>query len=454
MSGYTHLIIGLGKTGWSVAHYFSTQGFRFRLIDTRLHPPQLTAFQRKFPDVPLYRGGIIPEWVKSSQEIILSPGIDPQMLNLQAINPNAKIYSDIDLFNRAANAPIIAITGSNGKSTVTLLIHHLLQSLNKQVKVGGNLGTPALDLLTNPPPDFYILELSSFQLSTTKQLKTVVSVLLNCSTNHLERHGSLTNYYKAKQTIYRDCQVAIWNRDDRATYPQYPVKKIIDFGKDASISTHGFGIVTDVMDTWLTQGALPLMKVKSLQIKGVHNYLNILAALAAIQAAVDCQLSLLLEPLSSFKGLPHRLEKIGIYQGVTWINDSKATNSHATQAALASLAHKNSAKKTVILIMGGLFKKGDNPKILVPFLVAYVKRLILIGKDAMILRASFLGIVPIDIVSNLAQAVQKASNYAVSGDIIMLSPACASQDMFQDYRERGNSFKSIVKNLLKIDSIL
>jgi UDP-N-acetylmuramoylalanine--D-glutamate ligase len=451
MSNYTRLIIGLGKTGWSVARYLMRQGLHFRAMDTRAHPPQVEDFKRYFPEVPLYTGGVNQRWIWESQEIILSPGVDPCHLPLHTIHPRAVVYSDIDLFNRIANAPIIGVTGTDGKSTVTVLIQHLLTTAGQDIQVGGNLGTPALDLLVDPPPDFYLLELSSFQLSITKQLKTAVSIFLNFATDHLERHQQLKHYHSAKQTIYRDCQVAIWNRNEPATYPKYTVSKIIDFGIDNPSSENGFGLSTIDREMWLTQGKVPFIKTGSLKLKGTHNYLNALAALAAAQA-VNCPVLPILQALPHFRGLPHRLEWIYNQEGITWINDSKATNSHATQAALSSFTPQDQGK--VILIAGGIYKRGDNPSALKPLLLKYVKQLILIGQDASILQAYFIGIIPIDIASTLLEAVKKASSYAVSGDIILLSPACASQDMFKDYAERGDCFKKAVKLLLNLDHTL
>lgn len=439
------LILGLGKTGLSVARYLKRTGQVFKVMDTRATPSQFNLFQQEFPEVPIHLGNINIKWIQETDSIILSPGLNPDQLKLQNINPKLKIYSDIDLFNEAANAPIIAITGSNGKSTVSTLITYLIQAGSKQVQLGGNIGIPALDLLLRPTPDFYVLELSSFQLAITQALRTHISVFLNLSQDHLDRHITLTKYQAIKQKIYHHCQIGIWNRDDTATYPNCNINQVINFGASPPSSENSFGLVEHNGHTWLAQNKQRLLDTTKLNIKGQHNSLNALVALAIIQL-LKIPLEPVLKALIQFKGLPHRLECVAEHHNIQWINDSKATNIHATLAALSRFqSHDN--KKHLILIAGGIHKSGNLFE-LTPYLSQYVKHLIVIGRDAEQFKAAFRTIVSISHAQNLKQAVHIASNFAIQNDIVLLSPACASQDMFQDYAARGDEFKTQVKQLL------
>lgn len=441
--GTLRLILGIGKSGFSVAKYWTQLGLKFSVMDTREAPPHLSLFKEKFPNVPLHIGGIQKDWICRAHMLILSPGIHPATLNLKTINPNLKIYSDIDLFSKVANAPIIAITGSNGKSTATTLTGHLLKAANKQVQVGGNLGIPALDLLREPPPDFYVLELSSFQLSITQSLRTHVSVFLNFSADHIDHHLSLEHYHASKQKIYKNSQIAVFNREDTATYPIYPISKAFSFGSSIPKAKE-FGLTYYQGVPWLTQGTNPFFNTKSLHIKGQHNHLNSLAALSIIYA-LNIPLKQVLPALSNYKGLSHRFEWVTKKKGVTWINDSKATNTEAVLAALSSFSNESRGK--LILIMGGV-DKGADFNVLEPFLKKYVKQLVILGAAAVKLQKAFQKLVPLSRVTTLKEAVQLASNSAIGGDIVLLSPACASQDMFKDYAERGDYFKMYIQQLM------
>jgi UDP-N-acetylmuramoylalanine--D-glutamate ligase len=440
----SQLILGLGKTGLSIARYFKRKNQPFRVIDTRLYPSELKAFKDEFPEAPIHLGNINTAWIQESESIIISPGLDPDKLQLQSINPKVKIYSDIDLFNQSANAPIIAITGSNGKSTVSTLVAYLLQAGSQRVLLGGNIGIPALDLLLQPTPDFYVLELSSFQLAVTQKLHTYMSVFLNLSQDHLDRHITLSNYQKIKQKIFHNCQVGIWNRDDMATYPTSKIPYMVDFGTSSICSNHSFSLVGKDDKMWLTQGKNHLLSTTQLIIKGQHNYLNALVALA-ITRLLEIPLQPILDALKKFTGLPHRLETVAEYNGIQWINDSKATNIHATLAALSTF--KGSKEKHLILIVGGIHKSGDLLE-LKPLVIQHVKHMIVLGRDGAQFKKAFEHYLSISDAKHLKQAVQIASNFATQGDIVLLSPACASQDMFKDYAERGEEFKTQVKLLL------
>ncbi len=437
------IILGLGKTGLSIAQHFLKRDLFFKVMDTRTAPPFLDSFKKRYTHIPIYLGGLNAQWIQEAHEIFISPGLHPKSYaSIRKINSRVKLCSDLDLFDQIVNAPVIGITGTNGKSTVTTLITQCLKAAHKSVSAGGNLGTPALDLLKKTPPDFYVLELSSFQLEITKNIRLHTAVLLNISPDHLDRHSTLIQYQKIKQKIYRNCQYAIWNREDSATYPSYAVKKLISFGIKAQ--ANAFNLQKKGEDIWLSEGKQLLLNVNKLKIKGQHNWLNTLAVLA-IQKAVGISLTQTISALTKFEGLPHNTEKIVEKSGVVWINDSKATNVHASLAAFASFKQEQS--KRIIAIMGGLDKNISYQALCEP-LKKYTKHLILIGSTMQFMKKIFHHIVPISEAIDLKEAVNLASKYAKQGDIVLLSPACASQDMFKNYIERGNCFKEQVKLLL------
>ncbi|MDX2164703.1 MAG: UDP-N-acetylmuramoyl-L-alanine--D-glutamate ligase [Gammaproteobacteria bacterium] len=393
------IIIGAGKTGQSCANYFARHFMPYKLLDTRT----LTDEEKTL--------------LKNTKEIILSPGIDP------ALFPNYKIISDIELFAREAKAPIIGITGTNAKGTVTTLVTDMINACGKTALMGGNIGIPALDLLTEPTPDFYVLEISSFQLEITDYLPCIASTILNISPDHLDRHKTMANYIAAKQRIYRDSKNCIYNLDDVNTTPgrgmASPLQKnIIDFGlKD-----------------------LNLLPIEELKIKGKHNYLNALAALK-IGEAIGLDFKKMLDALKKFPGLEHRCEWVTTQNNITWINDSKGTNIGATIAALEGFG---SDHKNIILIAGGLGKDADF-SLLKPSIDKFVREIILFGKDAPLI---FNAIQRGTTVDTLKNSILKAQELAQSGDIILLSPACASWDMFKDFEDRGRQFKALVKEYI------
>lgn len=437
------LIFGLGKTGLSVARYLYSKKIFFRVIDTRNQPPELKLFQQLFPHVEYCLGKLNTQWIREATRIIISPGLNYQLFSLNELNPNAILCSDIDLFVTAATAPVIGITGTNGKSTVTALIGHLLKSSGKNVKVGGNFGLPALELLHDTIPDFYVLELSSFQLELSHALKLTVGVFLNLSIDHLDRHHTICAYAAIKQKIYLECQIAVWNREDVATAPKYPVSRQITFGFSKSVNQNTFGLITEQKKTWLVYNTTRLVETQLLKIEGSHNWLNALAALAACYA-VGMKLTEGAKDITTFSGLPHRFEQIITYQGVLWINDSKATNLQAMLAAIDNVRYK---KKKLVLIAGGISKKDDFRKLKIP-LQDFAKYVILIGKDALKIKHALGKVSPITIAADLKEAVKIAFSYAISGDVVLFSPGCASFDMFKNYEERGEIFKKEVHDLL------
>lgn len=441
------LIIGLGKTGLSCARYFTRLNLPFMLLDSRLNPPKLSEFQKEFPHRVYHLGAFDPKHFQNCKELIVSPGVDLNEENIStAIQQyNLKPIGDIELFaQQAALAPIIAITGSNAKGTVTSLVGKMIEQAKLKVALGGNIGKPVLDLLDESIPDFYVLEISSFQLETTYNLHPKLASILNISPDHLDRHKTLTAYIKAKQRIYQNCEIALWNREDSSTYPNYKAKKIINFGLDPLKSdSKEFSLHVVNQKTFLTEGNKILLPVEKIPIKGRHNWANTLAALT-IGRAIGLDLSAMLTALCQFKGLPHRCQWVKEHKGVTWYNDSKATNVGATLAALNGLGPAISGK--IILIAGGLAKGADFSLLNHP-IKHYVKKMILIGQDATLLKTALENSTAIDMSADLAQAVKLAHHTAIQGDIVLLSPACASMDMFKNYEERGNVFSALARGI-------
>jgi UDP-N-acetylmuramoylalanine--D-glutamate ligase len=445
-STHKRLILGLGETGFSCARYFNRLKLPFTIIDSRLNPPKLSAFKKEFPETPYHLGPFDPSLFQDCTELIVSPGIDINEKNIcLAINQfKLKPQGDIELFAQQARAPIIAITGSNAKGTVTSLVGEMIHQANLKVAVGGNIGKPALDLLDAPIPDFYVLEISSFQLETTYTLHAKVATVLNISPDHLDRHKTLAAYTTAKQRIYHDCEIALWNREDLNTHPDFKPKKIISFGLDAlRPQSKEFGLQTVNHQIYLAQGDEILLPVEKIPIKGRHNWANALAALA-IGHAIQLPLTSMLTALCQFKGLPHRCQWVKEHGGVTWYNDSKATNVGATLAALNGLGPAISGK--IVLISGGL-AKGADFSLLKDAVKRYVKTMILIGRDASLLQSTLEKSTSIHRASDLTQAVIIAQQKATRGDTVLLSPACASMDMFKNYEERGDIFSDLARGI-------
>lgn len=440
------LIIGLGETGFSCARHFKRLSLPFTILDSRLNPPQLSKFQKEFPKIPHHLGPFNPIHFKDCKELIVSPGIDLNEKNIRlAINRyQLKPLGDIELFSRQAYAPLIAITGSNAKGTVTSLVGDMINQAKLKVAVGGNIGKPALDLLVEPTPDFYVLEISSFQLETTYSLRPKLASLLNISPDHLDRHKTLAAYIQAKQRIYHACEIALWNREDINTFPEYKAKKIISFSLESpKPDSKEFGLQVVKQKTYLAEGNQILLPVDKMSIKGRHNWANALAALT-IGRAIGLSTSAMLAALCQFKGLPHRCQWVKEHKGVTWYNDSKATNVGATLAALNGLGPAISGK--IILIAGGLSKGADFSLLLDP-IKRFVKTMILIGHDASLLKNTLEKGTIVEMSADLAQAVDLAHEIAKTGDIVLLSPACASMDMFKNYEERGALFVELVRGI-------
>ncbi|CCG94275.1 UDP-N-acetylmuramoyl-L-alanine:D-glutamate ligase [Marinobacter nauticus ATCC 49840] len=436
------LIVGLGKTGLSCVRYLSGQGREIAVADSRLQPPGLDELKVGWPDVPVYLGEFDEELFAGFNELIVSPGIsiaEPAIAGAAA--RGARIRGDIDLFADAADAPIIAITGSNGKTTVTTLVGEMARAAGRNVQVGGNIGTPALDLL-DQGADLYVLELSSFQLETTEELGALAATVLNVSDDHMDRYPDKMAYFQAKQRIYRGCKNAIVNLDDALSTPMArDTLRFLCFGFNR-VNPETFSTRDDDQGTWITWGLDNLLLASELQLMGRHNISNVMAALALGHAA-GLAMEPMLEVARSFRGLPHRCEFVRNLNGVDYINDSKGTNVGATVAAIESLV-PDSGK--VILIAGG-DGKGADFQLLAEPVAACCRALVLIGRDAGKISEAVGASVPQYRATSVQEAVSLARQAAEPGDRVLLSPACASFDMFRDYNDRGEQFRALVEGL-------
>ncbi len=434
------MVIGLGETGLSVARYLFQQDIAFKMIDTRTKPPQLEAFIKEFPMVELQLGELSIDQFQTVEQIIVSPGIDvnqPELLG--AVEQfGCECVGDIELFARQCKQDIVAITGSNGKSTVTSLFHEMTTAAGIKSYAGGNLAPPALDLLVHEDAELFVLEVSSFQLETTKTLKPKVSVVLNVSADHLDRHGDIDTYANIKATIYSDAKYSVINRDDALVERMKTHGQVISFGLGHSREM-GFGVNEENGVKYIAFEDQLLLCVDDLALQGEAGIQNSMAALA-IGVALDLPMEGMLKVLKQFKGLPHRMEKVNTSQGVDWYNDSKGTNIGATVSSLRSL------NENVILLAGGVFKGGDL-ELLANAIAKHCKQVVLFGQDAELF-ANIVNNITIKRADSMQHAVMMAKEASVQGDKVLLSPACASFDMYTNYIQRGNDFEKCVTEVL------
>ena len=432
------LVLGLGATGLSVARYLQRAGRDAVFLDSREEPPGLEELDELWPDADRELGS--NELPASVTRVIASPGItDSDALVEAARDAGLEVISDIELFARDAKAPFIGITGSNGKSTVTTLLYHMCRAAGHSALAGGNLGEPALDLLAEEEPDFYVLELSSFQLQRTQTLPAKVAVLLNVTPDHLDWHASEDEYREAKYRIFREAEAAVINREDsEAAERTRHMDRVISFGLDAPDDGH-YGIRREDDQVFLARGDNVLLAVHELALFGLHNQANALAALAAGELlGLDPQA--MLQVLCEFPGLPHRMQFVRRVAAVNYVNDSKATN---VDAAIASI---RSVEGMLVLIAGGEGKGGDFGALAEP-LENKLRAAVLIGRDAEAIEAALDTIMPTYFARDMDDAVQQAAAYAESDDTVLLAPACASFDQFDNYAARGDAFCKAVEAL-------
>ena len=434
------LVFGLGTTGLSIARYLKRKGIAARFVDTREEPPGLEELGELVPDADVVFGKTPDSLLKNVSRIIVSPGIsDTEPLLAAARKAGVKIVSDIELFVHDARAPLIAVTGSNGKSTVTTLLSLMCDAAGVNGLAGANLGEPALDLLEQDVPDYYILELSSFQLQRTAKLPLKVAVLLNISPDHLDWHASEDEYRSAKYRIFKEAESAVVNRADEDVY-EHLAEDVprISFALDKPCEGQ-FGLIDEDGEEFLARGEQLLLSTSDIAMVGAHNQANALAALAAGEL-MGLELAAMLQVLHEFPGLPHRMQYVARVDGADFINDSKATNVGAAVASVASVPG------LVVLIAGGQGKGGDFDAF-AKSVCNKLRRAVLFGEDAAAMEDAFDGLAPTSRVADLHAAVNCAAEFAEAGDTVLLAPACASFDQYQNYQARGDDFRSAVMEL-------
>lgn len=434
------LVVGLGKTGLSVAYYLRQLGLQFAIVDSRDKPPFNDDLLAEMPDIPVFTGGFDQMAFDVATHIIVSPGVsmDEPMIK-QALAQGVQALSDIDLFACSVEMPIVAITGSNGKSTVTTMLGAMAKAEGKCVAVGGNLGTPALDLLDDAV-EVYILELSSFQLERTTQLNAVAATVLNISADHLDRYVDIDAYAEQKQKVFAGDGMVLINVDDPYVVAMLEEgRDTLTFGLEKSAD---YSVLATPEGDFLAVHGRAILGVNELNVVGAHNQENALAALA-LGTAIGLSEKSMCAALRSYKGLKHRMQLVADVNGVQWVNDSKATNVGACIAALQGFKKAN-----VVLIAGGDCKGADMQE-LVPMVTEKVKALLLIGKDGALIKQVMHDAIAVYDAGSLKKAVKKAVKIAEPGDTVLLSPACASLDQFANYQERGKFFASQVQALVK-----
>lgn len=446
------LVVGLGETGLAAARYLAGLGERVLVIDSRDDPPGLERLRRELPEVDVELGTLDAKRLAGASRVVWSPGLAADLpLAVEARRRGIDIVGDIELFARAAGAPVLAVTGSNGKSTVAALTSHLLGAAGLSVRAGGNLGPPALALLEpdetdGDAPDAYVLEISSFQMETTESLRPLAAAMLNVSADHLDRHGDLDRYAALKAKLLAAADYAVFNHDDplvrnvgeRCARP-------IPFSVAAALDK-GWSVIELGGERMLARDGRAVLPAAALALRGRHNEANALASLALSTVLLDAvgapeaSLDAVVDALRRFEGLPHRCRRVAERGGVEYVDDSKGTNVGATVAALAGFPGP------IVLIAGGQ-GKGANFAPLAAAARGKVKAAVLIGAAADVIAASLAGICDVVRANGMDEAVKAAAAAASPGDTVLLSPACASQDMFRDYRHRGEAFASAVKEL-------
>jgi UDP-N-acetylmuramoylalanine--D-glutamate ligase len=433
------LVAGLGATGLSIARYLRRNEVDAMFFDSRAEPPGISELDKVWPHAELLLGDVnLPAGI---DRVIASPGIsDSHPLLAAARQRQIEVVSDIELFAREARAPFVAITGSNGKSTVTTLLHKMCIADGRKALAGGNLGEPALDLLEQPIPDIYVLELSSFQLQRTHYLPAHVAVLLNVSPDHLDWHADEAEYRESKYRIFREAAAAVVNREDGESMRRVRhLDRVISFGADAPLQGQYGLCAADDGSTYLACGDKLLIATADLALYGTHNQLNALAAMAAGEL-LGISVAAMREVLTQFSGLPHRMQFVARVEDVDYINDSKATNVAAAVASIRSVQGK------LVLIAGGDGKGGDFTE-LADALAGRLRHAVLIGADARKIQRALGDRMPVHLANDMRAAVCAAAGYAKPGDTVLLAPACASFDQFDNYMARGDAFSRAVREL-------
>lgn len=466
VSDQKRLIIGMGQTGLSCARFLMAKGLSFDLCDTRDVFPNQAGVEKEFPDAQVYNGELEGQLLSQYQELIVSPGIAIAEPAIQlALKNGCRVRGDVDVFAEYVTKPIIAITGSNGKSTVTTLVGDILTAAGHKPAVCGNIGIPVLDVLLNDDAyHCYVIELSSFQLETTHHLAAEVACVLNLSEDHMDRYDSMIAYHQAKHRIFQGCRSIVTNREDSLTQPlvsdSMPKRSFgLNLAENAvaARNQYSIGIKTPLSETgaveYLMYQQECIFPVADLKIKGRHNQLNALAAIALIES-LPSQFKVTLEQLNlvltRFTGLPHRCAWVAEEEGVQYFNDSKGTNVGSTLAAIEGLASND--QKNIVLIAGGVGKDQDFEP-LVDACQSSVKQAVLFGRDATLIAQDLKNSTNIEVTETLEQALEFAKECARAGDVVLFSPACASFDQFENYVRRGEVFEQLVSDSTTADGI-
>jgi UDP-N-acetylmuramoylalanine--D-glutamate ligase len=440
------LVLGLGETGLSALRWLRKEGAEVAIADSRLHPPGVDDILKTYPDVKVHTGPFALDVLMDCDFIVSSPGVPLAEPALQAaIAQGKRVVGDIELFalHRPVSAKVIAITGSNGKTTVTSLVGEICKRAGLNTVVAGNIGLPVLDTLSEKAPDVYVLELSSFQLETTYSLKIDVATVLNISEDHMDRYDSIEAYAAAKARIYDHATLAVVNRDDPASLG-LTTTEALSFGLNEAQNYSDFGLI-EANGTWLSSGKRKLMPVSDLKIQGQHNVANALAAVA-LCTNIGIEKSAIIQTLRQFKGLPHRVEWVANINDVDYYDDSKGTNVGATCAAIKGMTKEGKPQKVVLLAGGD--GKGQDFSPLLDAVQANARAIVLFGRDAPLIESVLLASeLPIYDAIDLREAVAIAHKIASKGDAVLLSPACASFDMFKNYVHRAEVFIEAVKKL-------
>ena len=439
MAERRNLVVGLGKTGLSAVRWLAAQGEAVAVTDSRAAPPGLDALRTLGSPVVARLGRFDLGLLDGADRIVLSPGVSrDEPIVREALARGLVVVGDVELFARAKQAPAVAITGTNGKSTVTTLVAEMARAAGRRVLAGGNLGEPALDLLAQPVPQLYVLELSSFQLESTESLELLAAAVLNVTPDHMDRYASFADYAAAKARIYAHASASVVNLDDPAVrgMPRPGQRRI---GFSVARPDADYGLVESAGATQLARRGEPLLPLAALRLPGRHNAANALAALA-LGAEIGLELATMLQTLTTFTGLPHRSQLVAERRGVRFVDDSKGTNVGATLAAVGGL------EGPLVLIAGGDGKGQD----FAPLAAAFrgkVRHAVLIGRDREKLAAALAGACSTEFAADMDAAVAAAARAARPGELVLLSPACASLDMFRDYAARGEAFAAAARRL-------
>lgn len=428
------VVLGLGLTGYSAVRFLRARGVDVIVMDSRLKPSLAKQLRDAFPEVVTSFGGFDSDILNSAKLVVASPGVPlSNPILREAKRSGAQIIGDIELFLQENTQPVIAITGSNGKSTVTSLVGEMCESAGMSALVAGNIGLPVLDALTDKRPyDVAVLELSSFQLETTTQLRADAAAILNISADHMDRYDSMGDYVLAKARILRGSQRAILPRHDEQLSQITHTGSLLSFDLDEPANDEEFGVRRQSNYRWLMKGDSRLMKLADVPLLGLHNIKNVLSAFALVDF-LGLPLSDLVSAVKRFTGLAHRMQTVAVDEGLSYVNDSKATNVGATSTALQNL------EQNVVWIAGGQGKDADFTE-LRSAVNPNIKLLIVFGEDANKIASALDGILPIEHVGSMAAAVKMARRAAVAPSVILLSPACASFDMFDNFEHRGQCF--------------